>query len=83
MGCEPIEINGFKGHACSRGRKSRPRCKTCRRPARYFCDYPVTRKGVAGTCDRACCARHRKHVGPDRDYCEPHALKSAQGELFP
>jgi hypothetical protein len=25
-----------------------------------------------GTCDNACCFRHRRHVGPDRDYCMDH-----------
>lgn len=25
-----------------------------------------------GTCDKACCFRHRRHVGPDRDYCMDH-----------
>lgn len=25
-----------------------------------------------GTCDNPCCARHRRHVGPDRDYCMDH-----------
>lgn len=25
-----------------------------------------------GTCDAPCCARHRRHVGPDVDYCQRH-----------
>ena len=25
-----------------------------------------------GTCDSPCCARCRRHVGPDRDYCKKH-----------
>jgi len=25
-----------------------------------------------GTCDNACCFRHRRHVGPNRDYCMDH-----------
>jgi len=27
---------------------------------------------VKGTCDKPCCYRHSRHVGPDRDYCQEH-----------
>lgn len=51
------------------------RCSTahCRRTADYQCDYPVTRAGKAATCDRWVCESCRTNVGPDRDYCLPHA----------
>ncbi len=25
-----------------------------------------------GTCDKPCCFKHRRHVGPNRDYCMDH-----------
>ena len=70
----PIVIDGqVVGIACG----SRPTryCQTqgCRRVATIQCDHPVTRKGKAGTCDRWCCRGCAKNVGPDRDYCPPHA----------
>jgi hypothetical protein len=41
--------------------------------------YPYTRNNGAtfttegpGTCDQACCFRHRRHVGIDKDYCMDH-----------
>lgn len=24
------------------------------------------------TCDAPCCFRHRRHIGPDKDYCQDH-----------
>jgi hypothetical protein len=38
-----------------------------------LCDYPVTRKGKPGTCDRKLCSRCAVNVGPNKDYCPPHA----------
>lgn len=62
------------GHAivCTRGRRPIV-CVTCRRPGNILCDYPVTRDGKPGTCDRPCCRQHAVSVGPNRDYCLAHA----------
>ena len=76
MPCTPIPGGGF---VCSRGtrRCSVPGCAA--RMAAKLCDYPVKRadrmgRVVAGaTCDAALCAAHAVSVGPDRDYCPPHA----------
>lgn len=59
---------------CSRGRQ-RARCSSpgCYEPHEQLCDWPVTRKGVAGTCDAKLCRTHAYHYGADTDYCGPHA----------
>lgn len=83
MPCTPIP----GGYACSRGRRRKP-CKVvgCTSDASKLCDYPVTRAGKAATCDFDMCARHATKVGPDRDYCPPHAALAAkapaQGKLL-
>lgn len=82
----PGDVTGF---ICSRGGGTRgPRhyCVTCLRdgtktPAPYLCDYP---KGlglptIGKTCDKAMCAEHRTHVGPDCDHCPDHAQEAPRG----
>jgi hypothetical protein len=65
----------------------RKRCAFCTCPdAKALCDYPVVRNGKAGTCDKPCCFRHRRHVGDNRDHCMDHwdlAEVPAQAPLFP
>lgn len=48
-------------------------CVTCGRASSLLCDYPVTRNGKPGTCDRAICRQHSERVGEDKDYCLAHA----------
>lgn len=62
------------------GSSPRRRCSTpgCRGDATLECDYPVQRKGKAGTCDRRCCAACAKSVGDDLDYCAAHARAEAK-----
>ena len=69
-----IELPGG-GTAIVCGRSPYRRCSTpgCRANATIQCDYPVERRGKAGTCDRWTCRQHATNVGPDRDYCLPHA----------
>jgi len=75
MTCRPLNRgNGVTGWACSRGE----RCKECGGRASKLCDYPL-RGGKAGkTCDAALCAKCAVNVGPDRDYCLPHARVAAK-----
>lgn len=72
----PCNIRNLGGRGvaiyCSRGGRTKP-CVTCGKPSTLLCDYPVTRDGKPGTCDRAMCPAHRKRVGPDTDYCLAHA----------
>jgi hypothetical protein len=75
MPCREIDLgDGGVAIACTRGSHA-PQCQTpgCTYPGAFQCDYPVTRDGKAGTCDRHCCASHRVHVGVNRDYCGSHA----------
>jgi hypothetical protein len=58
--------------ACSRG-DTRCRVKGCHRRFEVLCDYPVTRNGRIGTCDRKVCRQHAWVVGDDRDFCDRHA----------
>lgn len=45
-----------------------------------LCDFPVKKAGrKSETCDRFCCDKCAVNVGPDRDYCAPHA-RAGKGE---
>lgn len=60
--------------ACSRGRTRHAPCDCCgKRPHTKLCDYPLQGKRAGQTCDRKMCASCATKVGPDRDYCPPHA----------
>ncbi len=75
MSCEPIV--GADGRtvrlACTRGRKHAA-CSVpgCGREHTKLCDYALTNTS-SGTCDAKLCDAHASRVGPDRDYCPPHA----------
>lgn len=53
----------------------RLRCATvaCRGEGTLLCDFPVKRRGRDATCNRRVCRRCAKSVGPELDYCPPHA----------
>ncbi len=61
------------GVACYREPRASCQTKHCRGAAVILCDYPVTRRGKATTCSRHVCRGCAKHVGPNLDYCPPHA----------
>jgi hypothetical protein len=80
MACRVIAAGpGFTAIACG-PRARQPACSTpsCRNPAGKACDYPVTLKGVAGTCDARLCELHAKSVGPDVDWCPSHVAFEAR-----
>jgi len=69
MGCE------IKGNTiiCSRGPQQR--C-ACGRPCTKLCDFIVSSPQQIThkkTCDKPMCDRCAVHVGPELDYCKPHA----------
>ena len=55
---------------CTRGHAAR--CQDCGAPSSILCDFPVTRNGKQGTCDRKCCRKHSEPMGIETDYCLPH-----------
>ena len=67
MRCIPVP----GGFVCmARGR----RAASCQEPGcadehEALCDWPLDGDK---TCDRRLCARHRNHIGPNRDLCGPH-----------
>ena len=64
-----------------RGRVRQAMCDCCgKRPRTKLCDYPLQGRRAGQTCDRKMCATCAVHVGPDRDYCPPHAKLA--GPLF-
>lgn len=82
MGCNPIYNDGqMIGIACGRGQTQR--CQWCGSKSTKLCDYPIT-KPVFGqpdsksTCDKPICARCAVSIGPNRDYCPPHARFAAK-----
>lgn len=82
MRCQAIPGLGF---VCG-SRESRKRCSTpgCSNWSTALCDFPVTRKGKAGTCDAHLCDRCRvRQPGEDKDFCPPHANASAPSPTDP
>ena len=61
------------GRACYREKRAHCQTKHCRGAAVLLCDYPVKRRGKATTCNRHVCRGCAKSIGPERDYCPPHA----------
>lgn len=82
MPCRTIDLGGgATAIVCSRGSSKQSPCDTpgCGRPHLALCDYPLKN---GKTCDRKMCNLHRKSVGPDRDYCGPHAKLETELELY-
>lgn len=50
----------------------------CNAKSSKLCDYPVTRNGVQGTCDRPLCSRCAVSQGKDVDYCPEHARVASE-----
>jgi hypothetical protein len=73
MSCDAFNLGG--GWVIVECGRSAGNCSVpgCTRAAAALCDYPVTRRGRAGTCSAKLCATHRRSVGPDRDLCPAHA----------
>jgi len=65
---------GASAIICTRGERRRS-CATpgCANRADKQCDFPVTRNGKVGTCDRFVCSRCAVSKGHDLDFCPPHA----------
>ena len=74
MHCTPLPGGGF---VCG-SRARRPRCSVpgCARDVEKECDYPVVRKGKAGTCDAKLCGAHAKPAGPGKDLCPAHDARA-------
>jgi hypothetical protein len=62
--------------ACSRGERHRCSTPGCQNDGTKQCDFPVKRNGKPGTCDRYICQKCAMRVGPDLDYCGPHARQA-------
>lgn len=61
---------GARGIICTpRGRGKKCFAQGCPGRAHWLCDFP-TAEGK--TCDRNICDRHRRGVGPGKDYCLEH-----------
>ncbi len=79
MKCEQLVVApGVMAIVCSRGRRRKaPPCSVpgCDRDSVSLCDFPVTREGREGTCDKELCSSHRTHVGTDLDYCPAHSRR--------
>lgn len=85
MGCRVLMSGpNVMAIACTRGRQLGP-CSTpgCTRAASRLCDYPLTQLEVGKepkTCDRKLCDRCAVRVGPNRDYCGPHAKLAKESD---
>jgi hypothetical protein len=80
MPCIPINLgNGVTGIVCTRGERAK-RCKACGDRASRQCDFGLTARAAGRTCDVHLCERCAVVVGPERDYCPPHARLAAKGE---
>jgi hypothetical protein len=79
MKCTPFrgglgehQITGF---VCGPRQKARE-CRFCHesRQDGRLCDWPREKGG--GTCDAFMCVKCARNVGPNLDYCPPHAKKA-------
>ena len=79
MPCNPLRDKDDRvvGFVCTRGQKV-PACSEpgCTWRSERLCDYPLRGEKAGQTCDRPLCRRHARRVGPDRDYCPPHATEA-------
>ena len=65
--------DGTVAIVCTRGAAKAPAlCEFCAKIHTKLCDFPVWGK----TCDKRMCDEHATEVGPDKDYCPPHAKES-------
>ena len=73
MPCRTFRFGEATVIVCTRGERA-PTCATpgCHNRARYLCDYPVTRKGIKGTCDRRLCASCAAPGPGQIHHCPPH-----------
>lgn len=69
------------GIVCTRPRRRRCKAPGCTGWATILCDFFIP-KGKGRTCDRPCCERHSRNVGPDRDLCFEHAGGDVQRRMF-
>lgn len=71
MPCDFHSDGSIATIVCTRGTRQR-QCTFCGRRSTKLCDYPVTRDGKQGTCDRPCCNTHAFSHGLNVDYCLTH-----------
>lgn len=84
MACHWIKIPGKDGQPdtvahINMGREPRRTCKFCGRDTvAFLCDYVIAyRTDKAITCDRGCCRRCARQIGPDLHHCPNHKDKPA------
>ena len=71
MTCHPLGNGG--GFFCTRERRIPP-CSVCgKRLTSKLCDFALTGPRTGDTCNRKLCEGCAVNVGPNRDYCPPHA----------
>lgn len=79
MPCEPFNLNGVIGIACSRGHRKpkRYKCKDCdfKKDAPFLCDYKLP---SGKDCDRPCCADHCTEIDTDRHLCFHHKQQTLE-----
>lgn len=85
MPCRTIKLpDGTTAIACTRGRRGTCSVPGCGRPSERLCDYLLAPFEVGKepkTCDAKLCSRCAVRVGPNKDYCPPHARsESAKGD---
>jgi hypothetical protein len=74
MPCEYLPVPGGVAIVCSRGRRSRRKCRVCGwRIADFLCDAP---KAPPKTCDAPLCEVCRVQHGDGVDYCPSCSEKS-------
>jgi hypothetical protein len=71
------QLSFWSGHSSS---FATVRCQTtgCSRRATVLCDFPITRNGRKGSCNRHICGTCAKRLG-SRQFCPPHARIAGDG----
>jgi hypothetical protein len=71
--CERIQLPGGGVAIICGLRGSKPKFCACGRPAKFECDWKVSKDvRKSGTCDAPICAQHAKEVAPGKHLCPLH-----------
>lgn len=83
MPCTKVVFPGGIGIACTRGLREKCGTPGCGGTSVALCDWPLGGAKKGKTCDRKLCPSCRVNVGPNKDYCRPHAEMPKDTSMTP
>lgn len=83
MPCTKVVFLGGIGIACTRGLREKCGTPGCGGTSVALCDWLLGGAKKGKTCDRKLCPSCRVNVGPNKDYCRPHAEMPKDTSMTP